>query len=220
MPPTMMKDTVNNIRNLMTQPIDPTFFDDQHSSLTELRQHFHRHPELGFKEHATSARVCDELERLDIPFDHGLGGTGVVATIKGLGPDNGRRIGLRADMDALPIQEASEHDHVSEVPGVMHACGHDGHTTMLIGAARYLARHREFSGTIYLVFQPAEEGLGGGRAMVEEGLFEHFPMGGDLRSAQLAGAAPGSGSDSTGPDHGRHRSPGYLHPRQGRPRPG
>lgn len=160
----------------MTQPIDPTFFDDQHSSLTELRQHFHRHPELGFKEHATSARVCDELERLDIPFDHGLGGTGVVATIKGLGPDNGRRIGLRADMDALPIQEASDHGHVSEVPGVMHACGHDGHTTMLIGAARYLARHRDFSGTIQLVFQPAEEGLGGGRAMVEEGLFERFPM--------------------------------------------
>ncbi|MBY5985701.1 amidohydrolase [Halomonas sp. DP5Y7-2] len=160
----------------MTLTIDTSFFDDQLQSLTELRHHFHRHPELGFKEHATSARVCEELERLDIPYEQGLGGTGVVATIKGLAADNGRRIGLRADMDALPIQEASDHAHASEVPGIMHACGHDGHTTMLIGAARYLARHRDFSGIVYLVFQPAEEGLGGGREMVKDGLFERYPM--------------------------------------------
>ncbi|MBY5929979.1 amidohydrolase [Halomonas sp. DP8Y7-3] len=160
----------------MTLTIDTSFFDDQLQSLTELRHHFHRHPELGFKEHATSARVCEELERLDIPYEKGLGGTGVVATIKGLAADNGRRIGLRADMDALPIQEASDHAHASAVPGIMHACGHDGHTTMLIGAARYLARHRNFSGIVYLVFQPAEEGLGGGREMVKDGLFERYPM--------------------------------------------
>ena len=118
----------------------------------------------------------EELERLGLTFETGIGKTGIVATILGDQPDNGRQIGLRADMDALPIQELSEHNHTSEVPGRMHACGHDGHTTLLLGVARYLAEHRNFAGTIHLIFQPAEEGLGGGRAMVEEGLFERFPM--------------------------------------------
>ncbi|MBZ9559686.1 MULTISPECIES: M20 aminoacylase family protein [unclassified Modicisalibacter] len=160
----------------MTDFIDPTFFDHHHAALTRLRHDLHRHPELGFQEHATAERVAAELTRLNIPFESGIGGTGIVATVTGQLPDNGRRIGLRADMDALPIQELGEHQHASTNPGVMHACGHDGHTTMLLGVATYLAAHREFAGTLYLVFQPAEEGLGGGRAMVEDGLFERFPM--------------------------------------------
>ncbi|MDR5901624.1 amidohydrolase [Halomonas icarae] len=160
----------------MTDFIDPSFFDAEHTSLTTLRHDLHRHPELGFEEHATASLIADELTRLGLPFEAGIGGTGIVATVKGKREDNGRRVGLRADMDALPIQELGEHDHVSSTPGVMHACGHDGHTTMLLGVARYLAEHRDFAGTLYLVFQPAEEGLGGGRAMVEAGLFERFPM--------------------------------------------
>ncbi|TFH85110.1 amidohydrolase [Billgrantia azerbaijanica] len=160
----------------MTGLIDPHFFERHHAELTRLRHDLHRHPELGFQEHATARRIAEELERLGLPFETGIGKTGIVATVTGERPDNGRRIGLRADMDALPIQERSEHDHASEVPGRMHACGHDGHTTLLLGVARYLAEHRDFAGTLYLVFQPAEEGLGGGRAMVEAGLFERFPM--------------------------------------------
>lgn len=160
----------------MTDFIDPAFFDAQHASLTALRHALHRHPELGFEEHATASLIADELTRLGLPFEAGIGGTGIVATVTGQREGSGRRVGLRADMDALPIQELGEHDHVSSAPGVMHACGHDGHTTMLLGVARYLAEHRDFAGTLYLVFQPAEEGLGGGRAMVEAGLFERFPM--------------------------------------------
>lgn len=160
----------------MTHHIDPRFFDTIHAELTNLRHDLHRHPELGFQEHATARRIAAELERLELPFETGIGQTGIVATVHGQNADNGRRIGLRADMDALPIQELSDHDHASQAPGRMHACGHDGHTTMLLGVARYLAAHRDFAGTLYLIFQPAEEGLGGGRAMVEDGLFTRFPM--------------------------------------------
>lgn len=160
----------------MTDFINPRFFDEHHSRLTRIRQDLHRNPELGFREHGTARRVADELQRLNLPFESGIGETGIVATVAGKGPDNGRRVGLRADMDALPIHEQSSHDHTSQQPGVMHACGHDGHTTMLLGVAAYLAEHRDFSGTVYLVFQPAEEGLGGGKAMVEDGLFERYPM--------------------------------------------
>ncbi|WP_136069097.1 amidohydrolase [Modicisalibacter radicis] len=160
----------------MTDFLDPRFFDEQHPRLARIRQDLHRNPELGFQEHGTAARVADELKRLELPFESGIGQTGIVATVTGRGPDNGRRVGLRADMDALPIHEQSSHDHTSRQPGVMHACGHDGHTTMLLGVAAYLAEHRDFSGTVHLVFQPAEEGLGGGRAMVEDGLFARFPM--------------------------------------------
>lgn len=162
--------------NFMTDFIDSNFFEEQHSSLTALRLKLHRYPELGFEEHATAALIADELTRLSLPFEMGIGGTGIVATVTGRREDNGRCVGLRADMDALPIQELGEHDYASANPGVMHACGHDGHTTMLLGVARYLAEHRNFAGTLYLIFQPAEEGLGGGRAMVEAGLFERYPM--------------------------------------------
>jgi hippurate hydrolase len=143
--------------------------------LTEIRRDFHAHPELGFEETRTSAIVAEKLRAYGVDEVHeGLGGTGVVGLIKGQGGGN-RRVGLRADMDALPIEEASGVAFSSTNPGRMHACGHDGHTTMLLGAARYLAETRDFDGTVVLIFQPAEEGLGGARRMIEEGLFEKFP---------------------------------------------
>ena len=160
----------------MPERIDPAFFERHLAELTQLRHDLHSHPELGFQEHATAKRITEELERLGLTFESGIGKTGIVATVTGDYPDNGRRIGLRADMDALPIQELNELGHASGVPGRMHACGHDGHTTLLLGVARYLAEHRNFAGTLQLIFQPAEEGLGGGRVMIEEGLFERFPM--------------------------------------------
>jgi amidohydrolase len=152
------------------------FFREKQAEFIAFRHDLHRHPELGFEEQYTAAKVEFQLAKLGISYIAGIGKTGIVATIKGNKPDNGRRIGLRADMDALPLNEKSTHDHCSTHYGRMHACGHDGHTTMLIAAAHYLAIHRDFSGTIYLIFQPAEEGLGGGEAMVKDGLFERFPM--------------------------------------------
>ncbi|PVA09140.1 amidohydrolase [Pelagivirga sediminicola] len=143
--------------------------------LTAIRHDFHAHPELGFEEVRTSGIVAEKLKEYGVDEVHqGLGGTGVVGIIKGKGGGN-RRIGLRADMDALPIEEASGVAYASTNPGRMHACGHDGHTTMLLGAARYLAQTREFDGTAVLIFQPAEEGLGGARRMIADGLFEQFP---------------------------------------------
>lgn len=145
------------------------------AELTEIRQDFHAHPELGFEEVRTSGIVAEKLRAYGVDEVHeGLGGTGVVALIKGQGGGN-RRVGLRADMDALPIVEASGVPYASTNPGRMHACGHDGHTTMLLGAARYLAETRDFDGTVVLIFQPAEEGLGGARRMIADGLFEKFP---------------------------------------------
>ncbi|MGJ8544754.1 MAG: M20 aminoacylase family protein [Sulfitobacter sp.] len=145
------------------------------ADLTEIRRDFHAHPELGFEETRTSKIVAEKLRAYGVDEVHeGLGGTGVVGLIKGTGGGN-RRVGLRADMDALPIEEASGVAYTSTNPGRMHACGHDGHTTMLLGAARYLADSRDFDGTVVLIFQPAEEGLGGARRMIEEGLFEKFP---------------------------------------------
>lgn len=141
--------------------------------LTSLRRDLHAHPELGFEEERTSDVVAKLLEEADIKVHRGLGGTGVVGTLQ-IG--NGTRtIGLRADMDALAMPETAERPYKSTVPGKMHACGHDGHTTMLLGAARYLAETRGFSGTVHFIFQPAEEGRGGARRMVEEGLFKQFP---------------------------------------------
>ncbi len=138
-----------------------------------LRHKIHSHPELAFEEFATSDLVAAQLAAYGYAVDRGLGGTGVVGTLK-LG--NGqRRLGLRADMDALPIHETTGLPYASEVPGKMHACGHDGHTATLLAAARVIARERSFDGTLHLIFQPAEEGLGGGRKMVEDGLFERFP---------------------------------------------
>ncbi len=153
-------------------PIDriKTYADE----LTALRRDLHAHPELGFEEVRTSGIVADLLEGYGIEVHRGIGGTGVVGVLKGRG-GSGRRIGLRADMDALPIEEETNLPYRSTYPGKMHACGHDGHTTMLVGAARYLAETRDFDGTAIFVFQPAEEGRGGARAMLADGLFEKFP---------------------------------------------
>ena len=143
-------------------------------NLTALRRRIHAHPETGFEEHVTAALVTEELKGLGMEVTEGVGKTGVVGVLHGrLGP--GRRIGLRADMDALPIHEQNHFDHVSSRPGKMHACGHDGHTAMLLGAARSLAADPDFAGTIDFIFQPAEEGLGGGAAMIADGLFDRFP---------------------------------------------
>jgi hippurate hydrolase len=146
-----------------------------HEEMTAWRHDLHAHPELGFEEHRTSDVVAARLESFGIEVHRGLAGTGVVGVLKAGSSD--RTIGLRADMDALPILERGEdaRPHRSTNDGVMHACGHDGHTTMLLGAAKYLAETKNFDGTVHFIFQPAEEGKGGGDRMVKEGLFEQFP---------------------------------------------
>lgn len=150
---------------------------DFHADMTAWRQDLHAHPELGFELPRTSAKVAEKLREFGLDeVVTGIAKTGVVGVIRGRNAGNGRAIGLRADMDALPILEETGAPYASQTPGVMHACGHDGHTAMLLGAARYLAETRNFDGTVYVIFQPAEEGEGGGRVMVEEGLFERFPM--------------------------------------------
>ena len=149
---------------------------DFHDDMTAWRRDFHTHPELALQETRTSAVVQQKLREFGVDEVHaGLATTGVVGVIRGNGSST-RAIGLRADMDALPIHEETGKDYASRTPGVMHACGHDGHTTMLLGAARYLAETRNFDGTVYVIFQPAEENKGGGGIMVREGLFEQFPM--------------------------------------------
>jgi hippurate hydrolase len=146
---------------------------DFHPDLIAVRRDIHAHPELGFQERRTADLVAEQLASFGIEVHRGIGGTGVVGVLRaGNAPG---AVGLRADMDALPIQEANQFAHASRTPGVMHACGHDGHTTMLLGAARYLAETRQFSGTVHFIFQPAEEGLGGAAAMLADGLFERFP---------------------------------------------
>jgi amidohydrolase len=146
---------------------------DLQDELTAIRRDIHAHPELAFAEERTSDLVAAKLAEFGCEVHRGLAGTGVVGTIRrGNTP---KAIGLRADMDALPIHELNDFAHRSANDGKMHACGHDGHTTMLLGAAKYLAATRNFEGTVHLIFQPAEEGGGGGRVMVEEGLFEKFP---------------------------------------------
>ena len=141
--------------------------------LINIRRDLHEHPELGMEEIRTSGIVAALLNEWGIETHTGIGKTGVVGVLNGKGP--GRRIGLRADMDALPIEERTNLSFSSKNPGVMHACGHDSHTTMLLGAARYLSEKRDFSGTAIFIFQPAEEGLGGARAMLADKLFERFP---------------------------------------------
>tara|TARA_B110000261_G_scaffold153392_1_gene183924 strand:- start:850 stop:2025 length:1176 start_codon:yes stop_codon:yes gene_type:complete len=145
-----------------------------HDELTLWRRDIHAHPELGFEENRTADLVAEKLSSFGIDVYRGLGKTGVVGTLR-VG-NNQTAIGLRADMDALPITEMNSFDHKSVFDGKMHACGHDGHTTMLLGAARYLAETKNFEGCVHFIFQPAEEGLGGGAAMVQDGLFEQFPM--------------------------------------------
>jgi len=144
------------------------------SELQQIRRDLHAHPELCYEEQRTSDVVADKLAEWGIPVIRGMGITGVVGIIKH--GKSSRSIGLRADMDALPMQEVNTFPHASVHPGKMHACGHDGHTAMLLGAAKYLAEHRNFDGTVYLVFQPAEEGGAGAKRMIEDGLFEQCPM--------------------------------------------
>lgn len=141
--------------------------------MTAWRRDIHAHPELGFQEHRTAGLVAAKLEEFGIEVHRGIGKTGVVGVLHS--GSSARRIGLRADMDALPINEANTFAHRSTLEGRMHACGHDGHTTMLLGAAKYLAATRNFDGTVHFIFQPAEEGIGGAKAMVEDGLFRRFP---------------------------------------------
>ena len=144
-----------------------------HAELTEFRHDIHAHPELGLEEHRTAELVAKKLTELGIEVHRGVGGTGVVGVLRA--GDGTQRIGLRADMDALPIEEETNLGYSSRNTGRMHACGHDGHTTMLLGAARYLAETRNFNGTVHLIFQPGEEGIGGALAMLNDGLFERFP---------------------------------------------
>jgi hippurate hydrolase len=145
-----------------------------HDDLVAWRRDFHAYPELGFEEHRTSAIVAEKLESWGIEVERGLAGTGLVGTLRA-GSGN-RAIGLRADLDALPMTEANLFPHASTTKGKMHGCGHDGHTTMLLGAARYLAETKNFDGTVRFIFQPAEEGGGGAKIMIDEGLFERHPV--------------------------------------------
>lgn len=153
-------------------------FTELHSLQPEIqtiRQQIHSHPELGFQEHATAALVADYLRQQGIEVHEQVGKTGVVGVLRGTAGNSTRTIGLRADMDALPIQENTQLPYQSTIAGQMHACGHDGHTAVLLATAAYLAKHRDFAGTVHLIFQPAEEGLGGAQAMIDDALFERFP---------------------------------------------
>ena len=142
--------------------------------LTAIRRDLHAHPEIGFEEVRTSGIVAEKLASWGVEVHRGLGTTGVVGVLRGNGSGS-KRIGLRADMDALPMEENTNLKWRSTIPGRFHGCGHDGHTTMLLGTARYLAETRNFDGTVHFIFQPAEEGLGGARAMIKDGLFDKFP---------------------------------------------
>jgi len=162
-----------------------------------LRRDIHAHPELCFQELRTADIVAQKLTDWGIPIHRGMGTTGVVGSVKA--GTSSRAIGLRADMDALPIQERNTFAHASTVPGKMHACGHDGHTAMLLAAAQYLATHREFDGTVYLIFQPAEEGGGGAREMIKDGLFDKFPMDAVFGLHNWPGMPAGHFAASAGP---------------------
>ena len=151
----------------------PTEIQGFEDDLKLWRRDIHQHPELGFEEKRTANFVAQQLAEFGCEVHTGIGGTGVVGVLRS-GSGN-RSIGLRADMDALPIQEENTFGHCSSHDGKMHACGHDGHTTMLLGAARYLAATQKFNGIVHFIFQPAEEGLGGAHAMMSDGLFEQFP---------------------------------------------
>ena len=164
-----------------------------HPELTALRRDLHAHPELGFEEFYTAARVDEALRLCGVDEVHtGIARTGVVGVIRGRSTASGRMLGLRADMDALPMVEEGEVDWRSSRMGLMHGCGHDGHTAMLIGAARYLAETRCFDGTAVLIFQPGEEGFAGARAMIEDGLFQRFPVDSVYAMHNWPGMAPGT----------------------------
>ena len=157
----------------MSNPVE--HIREYQAELQQIRRDLHAHPELGYEENRTSGIVAEKLALWGIEAHRGLAKTGVVGVVRGKRTTSGRAIGLRADMDCLPMHETGDVPYRSKHEGRMHACGHDGHTTMLLAAARYLAQTRNFDGTAYLIFQPAEEGGAGGKAMVEEGLFERFP---------------------------------------------
>jgi hippurate hydrolase len=159
---------------MSASPSALAFLRDRTDQLIALRRDLHAHPELGFEEHRTARVVGDHLGAWGIEHHAGVGRTGIVAVIRGR-EDNGRRVGLRADMDALPLQEENAFAHRSRYDGRMHGCGHDGHTTMLLAAAHYLHSTRAFDGVAHLVFQPGEEGHAGAKAMIDDGLFERFP---------------------------------------------
>ncbi|SEL72739.1 hippurate hydrolase [Roseateles sp. YR242] len=166
-------------------------------AIAALRRDLHAHPELCFHEDRTSDLIAKTLTEWGIPVHRGLGKTGVVGILKGR--DGPRTLGLRADIDALPITEHNTFAHASKHPGKMHACGHDGHTAMLLSAAKHLAQHRDFEGTVYLVFQPAEEGGGGAREMIKDGLFDKFPMEAMFGVHNWPGMAAGQFALKTGP---------------------
>ena len=167
------------------------------NDLTAIRRDIHRHPEIAFEEHRTASLVANKLRDWGLDVTEGIAGTGVVGSLsKGRG---NRAIGLRADLDALRIQEANSFAHKSVNDGKMHACGHDGHTTMLLGAARHLAEHGDFEGTVHFIFQPAEENEGGGRAMVEAGLFDQFPVEAVYGMHNIPGMAVGTFAIRPGP---------------------
>ncbi|HWP12440.1 MAG TPA: M20 aminoacylase family protein [Ramlibacter sp.] len=170
-----------------------------HSELRTIRRDIHAHPELAFQENRTSDLVAARLAGWGIEVHRGLAKTGLVGVIKGRQSASGRAIGLRADMDCLPMHETNEIPHKSTHAGRMHACGHDGHTTMLLGAARYLQETRNFDGTAYVIFQPAEEGGGGGKVMVEEGLFDRFPADQIYAVHNWPGLPPGQMAVRPGP---------------------
>lgn len=168
-----------------------------HAELQALRRELHAHPELGFQENRTADLVAKKLTEWDIPTVRGLGITGVIGIVKN--GNSPRAIGLRADMDALPVQEINNFPHASRHAGKMHACGHDGHTAMLLGAARYLSQHRHFDGTVYLIFQPAEEGGAGAQCMIDDGLFAQCPMDAVFGMHNWPGAAVGTFGVTPGP---------------------
>ena len=168
-----------------------------HAELQKIRRDIHAHPELCYEEHRTSDVVAKKLQEWDIPVIRGLGGTGVVGIIKN--GSSQRAIGLRADIDALPMQEINTFPHASKHEGKMHACGHDGHTAMLLGAAHYLSQHRQFDGTVYVIFQPAEEGGGGAKRMIDDGLFQQCPMEAVFGMHNWPGAAVGTFGVTPGP---------------------
>jgi hippurate hydrolase len=170
-----------------------------HAELKEVRHDIHAHPELAFEESRTSSIVAEMLAGWGIEVHRGLAKTGVVGVIKGKRADSGKGVGLRADMDCLPMHETGALPYRSTHAGRMHACGHDGHTTMLLGAARYLAETRNFDGTAYLIFQPAEEGGGGGQVMVKEGLFTRFPANEVYALHNWPGLPPGQMAVGAGP---------------------
>jgi len=168
-----------------------------HAELQQIRREIHAHPELSFEERRTSNLVAKKLTEWNIPIVRGMGTTGVVGILK-----NGTStcaIGLRADMDALPMQECNTFEHASRYSGKMHACGHDGHTAMLLGAAHHLSQNKQFDGTVYVIFQPAEEGGGGARRMIEDGLFEQCPMQAVFGMHNWPGMAAGTFGITPGP---------------------